>query len=230
MKKSLTAALLSGAALLVAVTSSAHVSISSGPAIANTSQEVHFSVGHGCPLPGGGGNADTIKITVDIPDGVTSVRPMPNAFGKVTVAGNPVKSVTWEKASGDALPGDTSYYKFTIRLKAPDAPFTKVHFGVHQWCTGVPDPVHWTGLPGTDAGVDEPAAELVVMPARHPGWNKYTVPVDIKDLRIFKDALIVWRGNAAFSDNPNTAAQIAAEAGATPLTELKANDEIWVKY
>ena len=53
---------------------------------------------------------------------------------------------------------------------------------------------------------------------------------DIKDLTIFKDALIVWRGNAAYSANPNTVAQIKAEAGVTELTELKANDEIWVRY
>lgn len=232
MKTHVTAATVIVAALLAA-TASAHISISSGSAVANVSQEVNFSVGHGCPLPGGGGNADTIKVTVDIPAGVTSVRPMPNAFGKVTVTGNPVTSVTWEKAPGDVLPGDTSYYKLTIRLKPPNAPFTKVYFAAHQWCNGVPEPVHWAALPGTDAGADEPASELVVLPARQPGWNKYTVPVDINDVAksgFFGDALVVWKGNAAFSSNANTVAQIAAESGATALTALKANDEIWVKY
>jgi hypothetical protein len=118
-------------------------------------------------------------------------------------------------------------------VKPPNAPFTKVHFPVHQYCNGIVEPTEWTGLPGTDAGAESPAAELVVMPARQPGWNKYTVPVDIKAADMasfFKDALIVWKGTAAYAFNENTKAQIASEAGVTPLTEIKANDEIWVRY
>lgn len=217
-----------GGVVLLATTAHAHVSISSGPAVANTSQEVTFSVAHGCPTTGGA-MADTVKLTIDIPAGVTSVRPMPSDFGKVTVTGSPVTSVTYEKTPGTELPADTAFYKFVIRLKPPNAPFTKVYFKAHQYCNGVALPVEWVGLPGDDAGA-EPAGELLVLPARLPGWNKWTVPVDIKDLTLFKDALIVWRGNAAYSANPNTVAQIKAEAGVTELTELKANDEIWVRY
>lgn len=229
MKKKVLVPLVLPVGLLVAATASAHVSITSGAASANTSQEVSFGVGHGCERPGGG-TADTIKLTIDIPAGVTSVRPVPNAFGKVTVAGGANgTSVTWEKAPGDVLPADTSYYKLTIRLKAPNAPFTKVYFPVHQWCDGVAAPTEWVGTPGSDAGAS-PAAELVVVPARQPGWNKYTIPADLKDLSFFKDALIVWKGSAAYSANPITLAQIKAEPGVVELTELKANDEVWVRY
>ena len=146
-----------------------------------------------------------------------------------TSAGDPITTVTYEKAVPDYLPTDSQFYKFTIRLKPPNAPFTKLYFKAHQYCNGIAAPTEWVGLPDSDAGA-EPAAELVIMPARQPGWNKYTVPVDIKDLSIFKDALIVWKGNAAYSANANTTAQITAEPGATPLTELKANDEVWVRY
>lgn len=230
MKKHVTKALAAATAIMAAATASAHVSVSSGPAVADANQEVNFQVGHGCEPTGGGPMADTIKLVIDIPAGVTSVRPMPNPFGKVTVTGNPVTQVTYEKAPSDYLAADTGFYKFTIRLKPPKAPFTKIYFKVHQYCNGIADPTEWVGTPDVDAGA-QPAAELVVLPSRQPGWNKYTVPVDVKDMPgFFKDALIVWKGAAAYSFNPNTVAQIAAEPGASALTELKANDEIWVKY
>ncbi|MBX3220747.1 MAG: DUF1775 domain-containing protein, partial [Labilithrix sp.] len=207
----------------------AHVSISA-PALGTGSQEVTFGVGHGCA------GSDTYRVTVEIPAGVTSVRPMTSDFGKFTTtkdgSGN-VTTVTWQKDDANALDDDSAYYKLTLRLRPPNAPFTTIAFKTHQVCrtaagTVLP-PVEWVGLPGDDAGA-EPAPTLVVLPARSPGWNKYTVPVDVKNLAIFDDARIVWKGNAAYSKNPNTLAQIKSEAGVTELTELKANDEIWVKY
>ena len=142
-------------------------------------------------------------------------------------AGN-VTSVTWQKDDANALPDDSAYYKLTLRLRPPNAPFTTLHFPTHQTCRtagGTPLPVvDWVALPGADAGA-EPAPTLVLLPARSPGWNKYTVPVAVKDLSIFKDAHIVWKGNAAYSANPNTVAQIKSEAGVTELSELAANDE-----
>ena len=45
-----------------------------------------------------------------------------------------------------------------------------------------------------------------------------------------RHALIVWRGNAAYSFNPTTVELINMTEGVTPLTELSADDEIWVKY
>lgn len=73
----------------------------------------------------------------------------------------------------------------------------------------------WVGTPTLpDGGSTAPdgAPALVVMPARVPGWNKYPAPVALTDLGIFKDALIVWSGAAAYSAKPATAAQLKAEA------------------
>src|SRR6187551_2345859 len=57
----------------------AHVSIASGPAVAAQTQVVTFQVGHGCE------GADTSGIIVEIPEGVTSVRPSTSDFGQVDV-------------------------------------------------------------------------------------------------------------------------------------------------
>lgn len=224
---------LTGAALLLTTAAHAHVSISTGPAVASATQEVTFGVGHGC------GGADTYRVRVEIHAGVTSVRPLTSDFGKATVekdgAGN-VTAVTWQKSDADLLASDDNYYKLTVRLKAPNAPFTKIYFPTHQVCKdsgGVETTVDWVGTPTLpDGGSTSPegAPVLVILPARAPGWNKYPVPVAVKDLTVFKDALIVWKGSAAYSANPATAAQLAKEPGVTPLTALNAGDEIWVKY
>ena len=216
-----------------------HVSITSGPATANVSQEVSFGVGHGC-------NADdTYTIKIQIPTGVTSVRPMPNSFGKATVekdgvTGN-VTTVTYQKADPDLLPGDQQFYRLVVRLKPPNAPFTKVFFAVTQTCksatTGALTVVEWkeTTPHNPDAGtMDEPAAELLLLPARKAGWNRYTLSVAVAaaDLPFFfGDATILWRGSEAYSTNVNTAAQIAATSGVSKLAGgLAASQEIWVKY
>jgi hypothetical protein len=69
------------------------------------------------------------------------------------------------------------------------------------------------------------------VPARKTGWNKFTVPSDISDLSVFfSDAQIVWKGTAAYTSNPATAELAAGTSGVTELKELKANDEIWVRY
>jgi hypothetical protein len=221
------------ATLLVSTAAHAHVSVASGAATANASQEITFGVGHGCA------GSDTYRVKVDIPAGVTSVRPLTSDFGKATVekdlAGN-VTSVTWQKPDADLLGSDDNYYKLTLRLKTPNAPFTRIYFPSHQTCrtlAGVETTVDWVGTPTLpDGGPTAPdgAPTLVVMPARVPGWNKYPVPVAVTDLSIFKDALIVWSGTAAYSANPATAAQLKAEPGVTALTTIAAGAEIWVRY
>ena len=221
------------AALLTTAAAHAHVSVASGPAVANLTQELTFGVGHGCE------GADTYRVRVEIPAGVTSVRPLTSDFGKATVekdgAGN-VTAVTWQKPDADLIASDDNYYKLTLRLKTPNAPFTKIYFPTHQTCKtsgGAETTVDWVGTPTLPDGgstAPEGAPVLTILPARVPGWNKYPVPVAVKDLSVFKDALIVWKGNAAYSANPATTAQLAKEAGVTALTSLAAGDEIWVRY
>jgi uncharacterized protein YcnI len=241
-----TAALMALATVWLGPTSaSAHISVA-GPGYANTTQELNFSVGHGC-TDANGVPTDTSSVTIEIPAGVTSVRAMPNAFGKVSITKtlvnnvSTVTAVTWTKAAGDVVEGDDNFYKLTIRARLPNAPFTTVYFPTHQTCstksTGAALPVvDWVGTtaPVADAGpAPEPAPALVVLPARVPGWNKFTVPVAVSAeglSSLFKDAQIVWKGTAAFSANPATTEQIKTTNGVTVLAALAAGDEIWVKY
>jgi uncharacterized protein YcnI len=227
------------AAALAPSLASAHVSLASGPGYANTTQEVTFGVGHGCE------GSDTFSIQIDIPEGVTSVRAVPTSFGAVSVQKNTagvVTSVTFTKTE-PVLATDDNYYKLSLRIKVPNAPFTTVYFPTHQTCKkpdGTVLPVvDWVGTSdnqghASDAGAaPEPAPALVVLPARVPGWNKVSVPVAVSAealAKLFADAQIVWKGSAAFSANPATLDQIKASSGVTVLAALAAGDEIWVKY
>jgi uncharacterized protein YcnI len=213
----------------------AHVSIVSGPGFANTTQEIAFGVGHGCA------GADTVRVRVEIPSDVLSVRPLRSDFGKVSVekdAAGTITAVSWQKPDADALDADIAYYKLVVRLKVPNKPFTTYFFKAHQTCRamdGTLSTVDWAMLPGdlvVDGGAaDEPAPALVVLPARQPGWNKYVVAQIVPDIAtIFGDAQIVWKGTAAYSANPATAGLIEATPGVSALTALAAGDEIWVRY
>jgi periplasmic copper chaperone A len=222
------------ATALAARSAEAHVSIVSGIGVANATQEVTFGVGHGCTT------ADTYKVRVQIPASVTSVRPMRSDFGKVSVEKDGLGTITavvWQKADADALDEDLAYYKLVIRLKTPNQPLTTLVFPSQQTCraaNGTLSTVGWTMLPGApvaDGGADEPAPTLALAPARRPGWNKVTAAAAVTDLAAyFGDALIVWKGAAAWSPSPATTDLIKATAGVTPLTTVAANDELWVKY
>jgi periplasmic copper chaperone A len=222
--------ILAGASVcLISAAAEAHFAVSSGPAFANKSQVVDFGVAHGCD-----GN-DTYAVRLEIPAGVTSVRPMNSDFGATTVEKDGMDNVTavvWQKAPEDALDADTNYYKLSARMKVPDKPFSQIYFKVLQTCRaadGTLSTVEWKALPGE---MGEPAAALTVLPARLPGWNKYTVPDHLTDLTIFfQDALIVWRENGAWSFNPATADLIKGTAGVTTISDgLHPDDEIWVRY
>lgn len=79
---------------------SAHVSVFSGPTFAGVTQKVRFGVGHGCS------GADTYSVRIEIPAGVSSVRPESSAFGKARVEKNDaddVVAVMWQKSDADAL-------------------------------------------------------------------------------------------------------------------------------
>jgi uncharacterized protein YcnI len=224
------------ACLSVSAIASAHISIVSGPGFANATQEITFGVGHGCA------GADSFRVRVEIPASVTSVRPMPSDFGKPSVekdAAGAITAVVFQKAAADALDSDLAYYKLVIRLKVPNQPFTTTYFPTSQTCRaadGTMSVVDWVGLPttpaaGPDAVAPEPAPALVIAPARRSGWNKLVAPVAVTDLAgYFGDALIVWKGTAAYSPNPATSDLIKATPGVTALTALGANDEIWVRY
>lgn len=233
MRRSILGLMALGGLMLAASEARAHVSASASGAYANATVEANFNVGHGCE------GLDTYSIKIAIPSGVTSLRVVENSsFASVTLekdaAGN-VTSVTYTKAQSAVRAGDDAFYKLVLRFKLPDKPFTTVYFPTNQVCKS-PDgattkTTDWVATtPSEGEGGPEPAPALLVLPTRTPGWNKYTAPAEIKDLSIFKDALIVWSGDEAYSANPNTAALIAAEDGVSKLESIAAGSELWVKY
>jgi uncharacterized protein YcnI len=223
-----------GMTLLVSAKAQAHISATS-PATANSTQEITFGVGHGC------GVVDTFQIEVQIPAGVSNVRPLHGG-----VFGNPklvkdeatgvLKSIRWTKNVADVADGDPNYYKLAIRAKLPDAPFTTLYFKTTQTCrdaSGVETTEEWFAE-GESEGHSEtgpaPSPAVYLLPARTAGWNKFVVTQAIKDLSVFNDAQIVWADNKAYSANAVTKAFIESEPGTQLLTEIPANTEIWVKY
>jgi len=224
-------AALFGVEGLTARTAHAHVSIVSGIAYANTTGEIVFGVGHGCA------GADTSSVQVEIPAGVGSVRPQASGFDQVDVetdATGAVVAVTWQKHGSSVLDADSLYYKLSLRLKLPDQPFSTLYFPAHQTCTakdGNTTVVDWVGMDEAEGSSVEPAPALKIVPARFPGWNKFTVPSALSELGpFFGDAQIVWQGSAAYSSNPTTAELIAGTSGVSELSSLQAGDQIWVKY
>lgn len=226
-----------GSLAALAGSASAHVSLASGPAIANKSQIIAFGVGHGCE-DASAKHFDTVKIRVTIPASVTSVRALFSDFGKPTVvkAGAVVTHVEWTKPDADVLADDDAYYELKLRAKVPDAPFTKIKFNVEQTCkdpvSGATMVVNWDADEGSTTG--SPAPQLVVTPVHTAGWNKIKVARAITQDEVptyLGDAAIAWRGTAAYSPNAATAAMIAATQGVTALAGgLALNDEIWVRY
>jgi uncharacterized protein YcnI len=223
-----TALLLTASAASVA---EAHVSIASGPALANKSQKITFGIGHGCD------GADTIKVRVEIPSQISGVRVLTSDFGKSSIEGTAaaVTAVTWTKTDADLQAEDFGYYELTIRARVADVPFTNVAFKVEQTCkssTGVITVVPWDQPEGATTG--EPAPQLVVVPAHVAGWNKITIAAAVPFAKVptyFGDAQIVWKGNAAYTPSAALTPLITATPGVTALTaDLAAGDEIWVKY
>lgn len=228
-------AVLAGGAtsMFAGAIANAHVSVSSGPAFADTTQIVEFGVGHGCE------GADTQSVRIEIPAEVLSVRAVPSDLGPASVElddAGLVTAVTWEKPDESVLEADTQYYSLKLRLRVPNQPFSTLYFPAYQVCRtadGDTLEVAWDAeVPESEvADGEEPAPALSILPKRVAGWNKFTLPVDVPDLDLFfSDARIVWKGEAAYSANPSTAELIAGTPAVTALTELSANDEIWVKY
>ena len=228
------AQLASITALTTIVTASpAHVSIASGPAFAGKRAVLTFSVGHGCE------GADTIAIDVSLPSAITSARGMPSTFGFADVqlddADLPT-NVVWTK--DEVREVDDQYYQLGIRIAVPDEPFSVHYFSVLQGCRdadGMEYATDWAALPGDEPEEEgeeaPPAAQLVIVPERHPGWNKFEVPSDIDDLALFfSDAQIVWLDDAAYSANPAIAELIEDDEDVDTLEDIPGDSEIWVKY
>jgi uncharacterized protein YcnI len=153
------------AAACAAPLAQAHVALDQASAPAGAHQKLTFKVGHGCA-----GSATT-GITVLLPDGVASAKPMPKpgwtlsaAEGKpdAPVKGRsgaaPVREISWR---GGPLP-DAYYDEFNMQVKLPETP-GKYYFKVTQTCEQ--GRMEWHEIPGV-AGVSlkAPAPVLQVLP------------------------------------------------------------------
>jgi hypothetical protein len=233
MSRAFKASLMGAAVTLFANLATGHISVASGPAFANTTQEISFGVGHGCS------GADTSSVRITIPAGVTSVRAVASDFGKASVekdAAGIVTAVTWQKAPQDVLESDIAYYKLTLRLRVPNAPFTTLLFPARQTCTASGRRSHDGRLDcrnriarrrrtGAGAGVASRAGAGPRLEQVH-GAGCGERPR--RFLRRCPDR--VERRRRLQLENPNTSDLIGTTQGVTRLTALAANDEIWVKY
>jgi periplasmic copper chaperone A len=163
------------AAALALSSASAHVTLENRQATIGSSYKAVFEVPHGCA-----GSA-TIKIRVQIPEGVIAAKPMPKAGWNVEVIkgkyaadydyhgaklSDGVKEVVW---SGGKLPDD-NYDEFVIHtyLTAALKPNTNLYFPVVQECEqGIS---RWIDIPpdGEAAAHDSkspaPAVKLMAKP------------------------------------------------------------------
>lgn len=209
-----------GWAVMAAVSATqaqAHASFVSGLPFAGKSYVATLNIGHGCEEPV---SADTIKVEVSVPAGISSIRPADAVFGPASLetSDGKVTKMIWNKPTA-AQASDTHFYQVTFKLSIPaGTELTTLAFDTVQTCSGNAT-VAWTG--------DE-APKLKILPARAPGWNKYTAQTELNADAVasyFSDALIVWYNNTAYSANTITAGAIK-----TPLTAIPAGAEFWVKY
>lgn len=152
-------------------TAVAHVTLEQKTAAVGAPYKAVFRVPHGCD-----GSA-TVRLQVQIPEGVIGVKPMVKPGWKITTVRGPyekphayfhgamfsegVKEVTW---SGGKLP-DAFYDEFVLSvfIAADLSPGRTIYFPVIQECEkGLH---HWTEVPSPDhPKVNDPAPSLTLGP------------------------------------------------------------------
>jgi uncharacterized protein YcnI len=167
--KKLNSVLLAGAAVALPV--QAHVVLEQKTAPVASYYKAVFMVGHGCA-----GSA-TREISVEIPDGVVNIKPMPKPgwelrtkvetlprpyelHGRTFTEG--VTRVTW---TGGPL-ADANYDEFVMLTRLPDSP-GKVWFKIVQACEQ--GETRWEEIPAegkTMRDYKSPAAGLEILPSQ----------------------------------------------------------------
>jgi uncharacterized protein YcnI len=230
----------------------AHVGIANAPLISGKTQEIILSVPHGCSEMVGDNSVayDTLRIEVDIPTTLTGLRPLDNVFGNASIVrddNGAIIKVIWAKDSSNNKGADSHHYNFSLRAKIAAPAFTTVYLPTTQYCMnadGDEITAAWTAtnsahgshkVSAADATTSaqvtaNPAPSFLAYPARVKGWNKYTAPDHLHDMSIFNDAEIMWKGEAAYSANPNTTALIKTDNSTTELSEIHPDEIFWVKY
>lgn len=164
------------AVLTGSAASFAHVVLQPGPAVAGSTYDVAFKVGHACKDA-----RSTTGLTVRLPRGFVLQEVPARAGWKVDVDRSGTGTVRWTADSAaQALPGDRKS-EFLLRGTLPAAP-GPLYFAVLQTCdVGSAD---WAQLPTGAAGetLPFPAARLdVVAPGSAPvdasgAWVRAAVP------------------------------------------------------
>lgn len=167
--------LAASALVLTAMPAFAHITLETQEAPVSSSYKAVFRVPHGCE-----GKA-TVRIRVQIPEGVIGVKPQPKpgwtlekVKGKYaksyTYYGTPtsegVTEVIW---SGGTLPDD-EYDEFVLRayLTGDLKPDTTLYFPVVQECEGGAAE-HWIEIPAAGKAADDvetPAPGVKLVPAK----------------------------------------------------------------
>ncbi|WP_027550655.1 YcnI family protein [Bradyrhizobium sp. Cp5.3] len=159
-------------AALVASPAAAHVTLETKQATVGASYKAVFAVPHGCA------GSPTVKIRVQIPEGVIAVKPMPKAGWNVDVVegkyaseydyhGNKLSSGVKEVAWSGGRLSDKNYDEFIMHTVLTDSlkPNATLYFPVVQECeTGVG---RWIEIPTEGAGHSEsksPAPGVKLLP------------------------------------------------------------------
>jgi uncharacterized protein YcnI len=142
----------------------AHVGTEPSTVAAGKSAVVRFKIGHGCD------GSPTTKVVMQIPDGVTSVKPEVAVGWQITTttdtaagsgggAATAVKEITW--SGGKLL--DSQVQLLGVSLTMPDTPGETVYFKTVQSCESGEE--RWIELPGPDGKEPEAPAPGVKLTA-----------------------------------------------------------------
>lgn len=162
----------------VAGTARAHVTLDTPQAPALSYARIAARVPHGCD------GAATVALRIQIPEGVTGVRPMPKpgwtlstvadeaaraTDGSGTAGGHgraaAVREVAWRAKPGEALP-DAQFDEFVLFLRTPDAAGQTLWFPFVQECEGG-KVSRWTERPAegqTHQQTRSPAYPMLILP------------------------------------------------------------------
>lgn len=157
------------ATVMAAGPSVAHMVLQQGEAAAGSYYKAVFGTGHGCQ------GSPTIRVRIQIPDGVSSVKPQPKPGWQLTTVKKTYKTpiidhgrtitegvgeVIW--SAGKLL--DENYDEFVVQVKLPDTAGTTVYFPAIQECeVGVN---RWIEIPEagkTRRDYKEPAPQVVLV-------------------------------------------------------------------
>jgi len=174
MKRKITAIIASAMSLALTGSALAHITLEKREASVGSFYKAVLSVPHGCD------GAATVKVSVQIPEGIISVKPMvkpgwtlevkrgdyakPYSYLHGAKLTQGPKEVTW---SGGNIP-DAYYDEFVMQtfVAGELAPNTTLYFPVVQTCEkGEHRWVETPSTPKTSSGHDEPAPGLKLLPA-----------------------------------------------------------------